>query len=470
MAINGDRGWTDMRTMMQLAAYLSLAAALALAASATVRAQEESSSQPVEQQQQAASATSSSEQRPGNVAPPVTPTPAYPVDATPRVAGKAGPWIGAAGPLQYGPFSIRSVELFGVYDQFYASAGGPESISQLELIRTNIVFDKLFWRSHFILQYTPELIVFNGHTSATADGNNVVNLGATFDISPRFAVTLKDAFGVAHTRQAFSDALLLSDRETGGVVQNYFLENTGTHLENTFSAIFNYKVNPRLLVTVAPTYIYGDTHNPQGNYKVNDSNNSFGLTYALSPRSNIGVLQTVEFLVPVMPATTTGFFRTTGLFYSEQLSPTWWVTGRIGVEGARYPGFNGTNWSVAGAVTMLKKFSTGDLAFAYTRGSTVTNFITNRQTENADISYGFVVSHRFKWTNGLGYYREVGGNPRIIGKYALSSVQYRLAGGFSLVGSYTRRYQSSSTPQLISGDRNTFLAGIRWEPAAAVGY
>jgi hypothetical protein len=451
---------------------LSLVAVLILALSAIVRAQEETSSKPPDQQEQQKPDTTATPvaNQAGDVQPPAAPTPAYPVDATPRVAGKAVPWLGTRGPLHYGPFSVASVELFEVYDQFYPSGGGAEEISQLELLRTNIVFDKVFWKTRLILQYTPELVTFNGHTSTTADGNNVINMGTTIDFTPRLSVTLKDAFGVAHTRQAFSDELLLSDRETGGVVQNYFLENSGTHLENTFNLILNYKMSPRLLLTVAPTYIYADTTNPQGEYKVNDSDDAVGLTYALSPRSNIGVLETVEYLIPVKPATTAGFFRTTALFYSEQISPTWWITGKLGAEAAKYPGFNGTNWSTAGGGTLLKKFSTGDLAIAYTRGSTITNFLANRQVENADVSYTMIFSHRFKWTNGVGYYREVGGDPRIIGKYGLTSMQYRLGAGFSLVGNYTRRAQSSSTPQLISGDRNTFLVGLRWEPAALAGY
>jgi hypothetical protein len=64
----------------------------------------------------------------------------------------------------------------------------------------------------------------------------------------------------------------------------------------------------------------------------------------------------------------------------------------------------------------------------------------------------------------------LGGEPRISGKYAISTFEYHLAGGFSFLASYSRRNQNSSTPQLISGDRNTYTLGIRWTPAGVPGH
>jgi hypothetical protein len=444
-------------------------ATVVLALSIVARPQEESSSKPAGQEQKTESTNTTNQNPDGDVTPlPVAPSPAYPVDARIHWAGKAVPWGGTTTPLRWGPLSVSSLEYFSVYDQFYPSAGGRADYTSLNILRTSIVFDRTFAKTHFVFQYFPEVAMYNNHIRGNTRSDNTVALGATFEVSPRLNVTLKDNFGERQTRQLFPDQFLLIDRETGGVVQAYFLENTGKHLENTFSAVFNYKVNPRLLLTVSPSYIYADTHDPLGLYIVDDSKNEVGLTYALSPRRNIGFIETVELLHPVRPVTSDGLFRTSAVFYSEQFAPTIWVTGELGAQDATYPGFPGNNWGMAGSFTFLKTFTNSDLAFAYFRGTTLTNFLafTNRQEERADISYGFNLTKRLKWTNEAGYFRETGGDPRIIGKYALSSFEYRLGGGFSVFGNYARRFQSSSTQELISGNRNTFLMGLRWAPAA----
>ncbi len=397
----------------------------------------------------------------------VSPTPGYPVDAQIHAPGRATPWLGRA-PLHYGPFGISGFDSFAVYDQFYPSAGGPSIIERLEVIRMGLSFDKTFKKSHFLLAYTPQLIVLNGNARGAAVGDNAVNLGTTFQLSPRLSLTLKDDFGQFRSRKVFPDKMLEIDRENGGVVQQYFLESDGTYTQNRFQAIFNYKFTPRLVLTVAPGYTYARTNTPKDLYVVNDSPNTVGLTYALSPRRNIGLLETVEILAPTHPVSTKGVFYSSGFFYSEQLSQTWWITARLGAEEATYPGFHTANWALDGSFTLLKTFGLSDVAVNYYRGSTLTNFVNDRQTDHADIAYGFQITKTLKWSNSIGYFRTVGGDPQTIGKYGLSRIDYRLPAGFSIFTSYSRRAQRSSTAQLISGDRNTFLVGFHWDPAVAL--
>ncbi|OLD63003.1 MAG: hypothetical protein AUI53_00340 [Acidobacteria bacterium 13_1_40CM_2_60_7] len=454
--------------MREWALRLGIFSALVFAFSLGVQAQSESTSNPASQDQQGkkddSSATAANQQEGDQAAP--SPTPAYPVDAQIHAAGKAMPWVGTNTALHWGPFSIGGFDAFTVYDQFYPSAGGPSDIARLEVFRTGFTFDKTYKKSRFLLQYTPELIMLNGHARGSALGNNGATIGNTYELSSRFSLTLKDDFGQFRSRQMFSDQLLLVDKQNGSVVQGYFLENNGTHLQNTFSAVLNYKVTPRLVLTVAPSYTYAETKSPADIYIVNDSANVVGLTYALSPRRNLGFVQSVEILDPIRPVSGNGVFHSSGLFYSEQLAPTWWITGKVGAEAATYPGFQQKNWAVDGSFTLMKTFVHSDLAMLYYRGSTLTNFVTNRQTDRADISYGIHIRRSVKWSNSVGYFRTVGGDPSIIGKYALSRIDYRLPGGFSIFSSYMRQAQRSSTIQLISGDRNIFIAGIHWESAA----
>lgn len=435
-----------------------------------VLAQDPPPAQSQQDQQQQPSPTPTTQTQSGDAPPANPPTPSYPLDSQIHVAGKAVPWAGVGSPLHYGPFSLSSIDLISVYDQFYPAGQSQVEDTSLGILRANIVFSLPFKKSLFVLQYTPELAVLNGNVRGGADGNTGVSIGQTINFTPRFSFTITDGFALTHTRQIFPDQFLLIDQQNGGVVQSYFLENAGTHLQNTFGTVFNYKLSSRLLLTVAPSYIYSDTHYTQGIYIIDDWKNAVSLTYALTARSNIGYIESIEMLHPIRPISTNGLFSTNGVFYSEQVARTFWVTGKIGAESASYPGFQGTNWGVTGSFNVLKTFSNSDLGFAYTRASTLTSYVTNRQTQEADLLYDFLLSRRLKWTNGVGYLNEAGANPVTSGAYAISTMEYHLPANFSILASYTRRNQHSSTPQLLSGDRNTYVFGLRWAPPQVQGH
>jgi len=411
-----------------------------------------------------------------NPTPPVEPNdtkpasagPAFPVDAQIHAAGRALPFMDSGSPLRLGPLSLASVDYINVYDQFYPTGSSQTEIERLNLFRANIDFTIPFKKSLFVLQYTPELAILNGEVRGGGNGNTGLSIGQTFNFTPRFSVTLKNLFALTRTRQLFPDQFLLVDQQNGGVIQAYFLENPGTRIQDTFNAVFNYKITPRLLLTVAPGYIYSDTHALQAPYTIEDTNVNASLTYSLTPHRNIGFIQTVEVLHPIRPVGTNGLFRTSGVFYSEQLTASWWVTAKVGLETATYPGFRGTDFGVTTALSTLKTFGKSELAIAYSRASTVTTFVTNRQVEQADALFGLPLTDRLKWTNGGGIFHETGGNPRTTGKYASSGLEWRLPASFSLLATYYRRNQRSSTLQLIAGNRNTFIFGIRWAPPVIV--
>ena len=401
----------------------------------------------------------------------VTPAPggaAPPLDTQIHAAGQAMPFFDSRTPLRFGPFSLASIEYINVYDEFYPAGNLPQQNESLNLFRANIDFTLPFKKNLFVLQYTPELAILNGSVRGGADGDTGLTVGQTLHFTPRLTVTLNDAFAVNHTRQLFPDQFLLIDEQNGGVIQAYFLENPGTRIQDTFTAAFNYKWTQRLTLTVVPGYIYSDTHTLQTPYIIEEGNVMASLTYALTEHRNIGYVQSVEVLHPILPVGTNGLFRTSGVFYSEQLSPTWWVTGKLGLEAATYPGFKGTDLGVTGSGNVLKTFSKSDIAVAYSRASTITTFATNRQIEEVDLLYGIHLTQRIRWTNGAGLFHETGGDPRTSGKYATSNLEFHLPANFFLLASYSRRNQESPTPQVLSGNRNTFTFGIRWAPPPIV--
>jgi hypothetical protein len=451
---------------------LTWLAAMCLAISFATFAQEDASSKPTGQDQ--GDKPAPAPQTADNPPVPAAPTPAYPVDSTIRAAGRATPWVGSLTPLRWGPFSIAGFEYVNIYDQFIPSNGSPNITERLNMIRMNIVFDKTLGKSRFVFQYTPVLAMANGQVRGNATPTGDLSLGTTFAITPRLTFTLKDDFGVHRSRQLFpSDLPLLIDNQTGGVVQSYLLEPSGTLLRNTLVAIVDYKLSPRLTLDFSPTYVYAHIDNTFNNVRdlfiLDDFFNTLSLTYAVSPRINMGVVESVEFLHPVVPVATNGLFQTSGMFYSERFTPSFSITGKFGIQGAQEPGFGGTTWSWSGSFSALKTFGNSDLALAYFRGTTLTNFINNNQAERADVSYGYRFSRLFTWNNAAGYYRTTGSGPRDLGKYASTTLAYHLPAGFSLSGSYTHFYQKTTNVLLLSGERNTFVLGLRWEPGPAPG-
>src|SRR2546423_170430 len=252
-----------MKNFVHRVAGLAFGAALVITLPLAARAQGLTDRQ---EQQNNPNTTDPTNVQPEDAKPAAAPIIASPLDSQIHPAGKAGPWAGSASSLRFGPFALASMDVIGVYDQFYPSGDPQVQDTRLSVLRANIQFAKVFNKNLFVLQYLPELAMLNGQVHGGADGNNSISIGQTFNLSPRFSLTLKNDFGITHTRQMFPDQFLVVERQNGGVVQAYFLENPGNHLQDAFTTFFNFKWTPRLSLTVAPGYIYSDTHTLQVPY------------------------------------------------------------------------------------------------------------------------------------------------------------------------------------------------------------
>ncbi len=437
----------------------------------SVRAQEESSSSKAnqdEQQQNAYAELADANSDAASTANAPTPTPGYPLDGQIKELGTGLPWLGTTTPFRWGSFSLGSLEYDNVHDRLRPNNGLPASDLRLSILRTTFLFDRLIGKKRLVLQYVPQVAALNGQVRSNTGFNNSLSFGTIFELSPRLSVTVQDAFAQVHTRQLFPPDVLAADQLGGAVIQNNFLENPGRFIEELFSATVNYKISPRTLLTVSPMYRYARTTNNEANYLANGHTyeGSVTLTHAITPRRNIGIVQTGEVVRIVAPAKATARFYTTGLFYGEQLSQTWWVTGRFGAEIVSYSNAPAaSHWMAVGSVTLLKDFSRkAVLAMAVTRGETFNNYVTDRRGDRADVSLGYHLTSRLVWNNGVGYYREIGSDPRIHAKYGATALEYHLSSGLSLFAHFDHRFQASNAPDLLSGTRGTFVFGVRWEP------
>src|SRR5271165_1293882 len=190
--------------------------------------------------------------------PPALPPPPGPgpIDTQIHPAGQAAPWLGTASPLRWGDFSIGNFTYNYVRDDFKPAGGGPSADLSLDILRTTLIFQHYFGKQLLLLQYVPQLAVLNGKIASNAGVNNEVALGTTFQITPRFSLVIKDGFAQVKSRELYPPNYLAVDQAGGNPIQANFLQNTGSYLQNTLTAIGVYQVSSRDTLTFSSAYKY----------------------------------------------------------------------------------------------------------------------------------------------------------------------------------------------------------------------
>jgi hypothetical protein len=397
---------------------------------------------------------------------PAGPTPGTPIDTEMRMRGKAAPFAGFSSPLRWGPFAIGSTEFVSIRDAFDPGGGAAVSHLSLGILRTNLVFGVDYHKLHLALQYAPQLAFLNGNVSGRASANNALDLGTAIDLSPRFTLFVKNQFTQTKKRQIFPDAVLDIYRGTGGILPGDFLENNGSYLDESFLLGFNYKLTPRWTVTELPQIRYLSLKNETLGYTATgrDIKNSLAFTYAWTARTNLGFIYTFEAGHTIRPLRSDNYFHGAALFYSEQFTPSLWIQGTVGTEVAFYPVAGPPPVFFIGALSVVKNFPKSAVGVSLSRNKQLLNYLTDRLSDRVDVTYTTPVFTRLSWKNGLGYYREIGPQPRTQGKYATTGLEYRLPAGFVPFATYMFRFQHAQTLQLATGTHNTFVFGLRWEP------
>ena len=439
--------------------------------SSIARAQQDQSTQSDSTQQPVPDQPKPAPQDSGNPSPDTTPAPVgapMPIDTTIKAAGSSLPWAGSGSLLKWGPFSVASLDYTYIKDQLAVNSGQPPADLGLNIFSADLAFEWLFKRNRFLFQYTPNLAIVNGDVSTSAGLDNSFGFATAIQLNPRLTMTLKDDFSQVRSRSLFPDNYLLSDALSGSSVQSNFLENSGSFLQNTVSVAFDYKWSQRTSITVQPAYRYLRTSSDNLNYRANqqDVATTVAVTYALSPTRNIGVLDSIQYLRTTDPLPMETVYNTTNLFYSQQLSASWFIQGQLGVQMSLENGAQGNYSRLSAGGTIIKQFQHSSISLAYLRGrGMTTSYITNNSEDRVDANYRVEVTRRLGANAGLGYYRESGSEPHTQAKYAIGELRYLLLPAVYLSAEYSRRFQSSPNIQLVSGNRNTYVFGVHWQPS-----
>lgn len=401
---------------------------------------------------------------------PTNPGPADPYGPQIKQIGTGLPLLGTSTtPLRWGDFSIPSFEYIGLHDSFDPAGGTPSPWTNITILRTGIMFDHYIKKNRIVLQYLPQMAVFQGQVHANAGANNSVSYGMSFDFTPRLNLTIQNLFTQVHDNQLIPERYLATDAFAGGAVQNNFLNVNGSFISDTVGATLQYQLSPRTTVTVSPLFRYAEATSNQITYVANGNTYQGVATlgHALTPRRSVGVIESYQLIEQTTGTkAASAHFNTTGGFYSEQLARSLWVTAHVGAEHQVYSDLPGAaHWGLSFGATAVEAFSqTVGLTVAVTRGVTFNNYLTTRRSDRVDALIGTHLFSRIVFNNGGGYYRELGDNPRTSGKYVTTSMDYKLSSGFTAFTSFAYNFQNSSTPQLLSGLRRTLSWGLRWQP------
>jgi hypothetical protein len=452
---------------------LSLGTLVALFVTSTVRAQEDASKPKVEPPK-AAAVTSplapKSEEDDTNAAKATPPGPADPYAGGIKDGGTGLPLYGTSKtPLRWGSFSIGSFEYIGIHDNFDPVGVPIGPWSNLTILRTSVVFDRYIKKNRIVLQYLPQLAILNGQVHSNAGANNNIALGTMFALTPRLTLTVQNSFVQVHSNQLIPERYLAADAYAGAVVQNNFLDTKGSFIADTVSATIQYGVSPRTTLTISPMFRYAKATDNQINYVANGETYQgvIALGYALSPYRKVGVLESYQLVRDTKGTVpSSARFNTSGVFYSEQLGRSLWVTANVGAEHQSYSDFKeAAHWGLSGGMSLVEDFSRRvGVVLAYTRGLTFNNYLTTQRSDRVDGSLGIHATRRLSWSNSVGYFRELGTGPRTSGKYGTTGLSFAMFGQLTAFSDFAYAFQNSNTPQLISGMRRTLSFGIRWQP------
>lgn len=403
---------------------------------------------------------------------PVPAGPPNPYAGTIKDAGTGLPLLGtSSSPLRWGSFSVYTFEAFGIHDNFVPPGSSTANVTDLAIFRVGLMFDHdvLRHKSHIVLQYLPQITVYDGQVHASAATNNNLSLGTKFELTPRLSLTVGDSFVEVHDNSVVPQNYLAVNSQVGSLAQNYFLNTNGNFLSNTAGATLEYDLSPRTNITFSPSFRYMQSQNDVSNYSADGHayTGTVALGHALSPHRTIGVTGSYQYLsenIGGVPQNAT--YYTAGVYYSEQLARTLWVAANVGATDQHFtalpqPG----GWGVAAGASLTKAFSQRiTLALAYTRGTGFSDYVTRQRSDRADGSIGIRLSSRIVWKTGVGYYSELGGTTPTSGKYGTAELTYRFFGNFSMFSTFAYTHQNSSTQQILSGDEKTVVYGIRWSP------
>jgi hypothetical protein len=355
----------------------------------------------------------------------------------------------------WGPLTLGTTEVI----QAYSSADSGSSILLSE-IQSNLVAQRQFSRSHLVFQYSPKVTVANGEFLKNF-ANQDLDLNTAYLLSPRLSLAVSDHFQTFNTNYLDGGSFFSTDSFTSTSTQQAFLQgNTPSrYLNDSIQASVGYAINATTHFTVAPSYSYSRASGLATPLVSNTYGATFSVEHALNATRNVGAFYSREsihieqhgspFVTP---------YDNVGLSYSQQISPTWGITGSLGAFREGLPG--GTRWSGSGNISTNKSFGKSSIGLAFVRAEGLAGVITNRTSNRVDAIYRYPLSRRLHVDIGSGYaaVQDAGG------LYTTFSADFEMQPTVSWFASYSFKNQRGDGDQIGTLISNFVMVGLRWHP------
>jgi hypothetical protein len=377
--------------------------------------------------------------------------------------------LDSASILRWGDLYVGSADYSQVYSTIDPRTGAAIA-NNASLFRTHLFYDHQFQKARLALQYQPRLMIIDGNVIADLV-NQDISLDSYVRLSSRWILGFGNRFTYYGSKDAFAEDFLDANSVTATTIQNNSLQGSGTWLSNSVGGSLNYLWSPRTKISISPSYTYSHSStsiNDTQTASVSNesiSSNGYGVrtsvTYDWTASRSIGAYYYFQYITSPTAFSSTAYHEM-GASISQRFTPTFAVSGSAGATTAAYS--SGREWDSAFSLSAIKSFGLSNVSLAYSRGQTLTGYVTNHLGERVDASAVRSWSRRFQTNVGAGYEREITHPIGLWAKYAHVNVSYRLTAQMSIFSSFVHLWQNSSDPQLFTGGSNFVVVGIGWSP------
>ncbi|MFZ0637819.1 MAG: hypothetical protein WA755_07405 [Candidatus Acidiferrales bacterium] len=396
--------------------------------------------------------------------PAVLAAPTYQTQIT--AIGSANP-LSSLGPYHWGPLFLGTSDVRGIVDTIKPAPGsGPSQQDIVTLVDTTILFEKDWRQSRLVVQYMPRVAIDSGQV-AYDYLNQSASVDTSFPLSSRWVMAITDRFTSSSSQGLAGGVFADANAVTASTLQTNFLDSSETWIYDTFAVPFSYAASANTTLTLSPEFVYAKTSGISESEGGDISTIEYGanavLQHAVSARTSIGLTYTFrqsEFTAQIP----TSDYQTFWFNAAHQFTPTFGITGQIGLTYAKYNGGSGY-WTTTGTAAIFKTFHRSSVSLLYSRGQSTFGYVTNALTDRADAILRYQMFRRLAVVGDAGYQRQLSSLDAVNGKYASGEVDLILTRTLVGFGNYAYKFQNSeNNPQLYDGVQSFASIGLRWDP------
>jgi hypothetical protein len=359
--------------------------------------------------------------------------------------------------MHIGPLRLASVDAVGQYEAFTAP-DQPEFTLRSGVFRANFVVEKSYHRSRIAFQYQPQLDIIDGHVKGDLVSHGA-NVGTYFSLTRRLRLSVSDQFNYYGNQDFVLDSALSFDVATSRAVQNTYLERSGHWAQNVLSTSMTYDLSARTQIIITPNAGWAYSTAPEANRGFSYGGN-IAVWRSLSPRKSVGAYYGIQ-RNQFGGGLAGGLYHQFGLSYRQQIWGRWSAEASLGAA-TQLAGSQ--HWTGQGSIRLMKTFRKSSISAAYARGNAFLSTLHNGFADQVDVSYAQQLSRRLQANLSIGAWGEVWSPSGGSSRYAAANVQYNLFSSMGWYIGYTQRRQRGIGTDLLVGDLQHIVTGLRWSP------